>query len=197
MLIVKSEIYGKRAQKLERKLEFRRNQVAERVRFGRIWAGDALFGPVGPAVREKGNKEKLTIMVSDSRQLEEVNVLASDANWAWPAALQDIFRPRGVNLLVAKSVDGFVNIIGRKRIHTTIVDMDSERSNGLATIKIIRMNYPLLPCILLSSEVGESVLSKALRLDVFSVIDKPVDMGVLREQLNRLFMKKYNSGIFA
>ena len=136
-------------------------------------------------------------MVSDSRQLAEVNVLASDANWAWPAALQDIFRPRGVNLLVAKSVDGFVNIIGRKRIHTTIVDMDSERSNGLATIKIIRMNYPLLPCILLSSEVGEAVLSKALRLDVFSVIDKPVDMGVLREQLNRLFMKKYNSGIFA
>ena len=137
------------------------------------------------------------IMVSDSRQLEEVSVLASDANWAWPAALQDIFAPRGVSLLVAKSVDEFVNIIGRKRIHTTIVDMDSERSNGLATIKIIRMNYPLLPCILLSSEVGEAVLSKALRLDVFSVIDKPVDMGVLREQLNRLFMKKYNSGIFA
>jgi len=29
------------------------------------------------------------------------------------------------------------------------------------------------------------------------VIAKPVDMGVLLEVLNRLFMKKYNSDIFA
>ncbi|GAH06814.1 unnamed protein product, partial [marine sediment metagenome] len=35
-----------------------------------------------------------------------------------------------------------------------------------------------------------------LRLDVFSVIGKPVDMNILLEQLNRLFVKKYNSDIF-
>jgi hypothetical protein len=29
------------------------------------------------------------------------------------------------------------------------------------------------------------------------VIDKPVDMGVLQEQLNRLFIKKYSSNVFA
>ena len=136
-------------------------------------------------------------MVSNLSQLEEINVLASEANWAWPQALRYIFRPRGVNLMVAENAVEFVNIIGRKRIHTTIVDMDSEQSNGLATIKIIRMDYPLLPCILLSSAAGESLLGKALRLDVFSVIDKPVDMIVLREQLNRLFIKKYNSDVFA
>jgi DNA-binding NtrC family response regulator len=98
---------------------------------------------------------------------------------------------------MAENAVEFVNIIERKRIHTTIVDMDSEESNGLATIKIIRMDYPLLPCILLTSAAGESLLGKALRLDVFSVIDKPVDMSVLQEQLNRLFVKKYNSDIFA
>jgi len=135
-------------------------------------------------------------MVSNVSKFDEVNVLASEANWAWPEALRDIFRPRGVNLLVAENADEFVNIIERKRIHTTIVDMDSEESSGLATIKIIRMDYPLLPCILLTSDAGKSLLGKALRLDVFSVIDKPVDMYVLREQLNRLFIKKYNSGIF-
>lgn len=136
-------------------------------------------------------------MVSNLSKLEEINVLASEANWAWPEALRYIFRPRGVNLLMAENAAEFVNIIERKRIHTTIVDMDSEQSNGLATIKIIRMDYPLLPCILLTSAAGESLLGKALRLDVFSVIDKPVDMSVLQEQLNRLFVKKYNSDIFA
>ena len=51
-------------------------------------------------------------------------------------------------------------------------------------------------------ELGEvNVLASgeamALGLDVFGVIDKPVDMGVLLEVLNRLFMKKYKSDIFA
>ena len=127
----------------------------------------------------------------------EVNVLASEANWAWPEALRAVFRPRGVNLLVAENADEFVHIIERKRIHTTIVDMDSGVSNGLATIRIIRMDYPSIPCILLSSAAGESLLGKALRLDVFSVIDKPVDMRVLRAQLHRLFIKRYDSYIFA
>lgn len=135
-------------------------------------------------------------MVSNLSKLEEVNVLASHANWAWPEALRCIFQPRGVNLLVAETAAEFVNIIERKRIHTTILDMDSQESDALATIKIIRMDYPLLPCILLASTVGKALLGQALRLDVFSVIDKPVDMHILQEQLNRLFLKKYQSTIF-
>ncbi|MCJ7777605.1 MAG: response regulator [Sedimentisphaerales bacterium] len=135
-------------------------------------------------------------MVAMRAQHSEFNILASEANWAWPEALRDIFEPRGVNLLVAHSAGEFVDVIKQKRIHTTIVDMDSEIS-GLMTIRIIRMNYPLLPCILLASEVGATMLSKALQLDVFSVIDKPVDMEVLQDQLNRLFIKRYHSDIFA
>jgi len=34
-------------------------------------------------------------------------------------------------------------------------------------------------------------------MDVFSVISKPVDMVILQEQLNRLFIKKYNSYVFS
>ena len=136
-------------------------------------------------------------MVSNLSKLEEVNLLASGANWAWPQAVRNILQPRGINLLVAEDPNEFVHIIERRRIHTTIVDMDSEKSNGLATIKIIRMDYPLLPCILLTSAANEAVLGKALQLDVFGVIDKPVDMGLLQQVLNRLFLKKYNSDIFA
>ena len=99
--------------------------------------------------------------------------------------------------MVAENAGDFVHIIGNRRIHTTIVDMDSERSSGLATVKIIRMDFPRLPCILLTSRANQDVLGKALQLDVFGVVDKPVDMDVLRELLNRLFVKRYNSNIFA
>lgn len=135
-------------------------------------------------------------MVLEETKFDDVNVLASGAGWGWPDALRYIFRPRGVNLLVAENAGEFVNIMRRKRIHTTIVDMGS-KPGGLATIKIIRMDYPMQPCILLSEKPGEAVLREALGLEVFSVIDKPVNMGILREQLHRLFIKKYNRDNFA
>ena len=135
-------------------------------------------------------------MVYETAKFDEINVLASQADWAWPMALREIFQPRGINLLVAQGTNDFVQIIQQKRIHTTIVDMDSEKSSGMATVRIIRMEYPMLPCIMLASCAGQAILNKALQLDVFSVIDKPVDLNVLREQLHRLFIKKYNCDIF-
>ena len=136
-------------------------------------------------------------MPTERSQLDEINVLASAANWAWPEALRELFKPRGVNLMVAENPGDFVNIIARRRIHTTIVDMDSERSNGLATVKIIRMDFPLLPCILLTTQADQDVLGKALQLDVFGVIDKPVNMNILHQLLHRIFVKRYNSDLFA
>ena len=136
-------------------------------------------------------------MVAQWSQLDEVNVLASAANWAWPQALRDLFQPRGVNLLVAQDAGEFVHIIANRRIHTTIVDMEWGQAGGLTTVRLIRMDYPLVPCILLTSRVDQDILGKALQLDIFGVVGKPVDMEVLRELLNRLFLKKYNSDLFA
>ncbi len=139
----------------------------------------------------------LYLMVNGMSNIDEVNVLASMAGWAWPNALQDIFKPRGVNLMVARDSAEFVDVIEQRRIHTAIVDMDTEKSNGLATIKLIRLDYPRLPCIMLKDKSDDNVLTRALELDVFGVVNKPVDMNILKFLLNRLFQKKYNSDIFA
>jgi DNA-binding NtrC family response regulator len=137
-------------------------------------------------------------MVADLLQSDEVNVLASQADWDWPLALRDIFRPRGVNLLVADSTNDIVNVLRHRRIRTTIVDTGPGAPGaGLWTLKIIRMEQPLMPCILLASGITEMMLEEALQLDAFSVIDKPVDMNILKDQLNRLFVKKYSSHIFS
>ncbi|HLB74828.1 MAG TPA: hypothetical protein VJJ98_12470 [Sedimentisphaerales bacterium] len=153
-------------------------------------------GSTDSGVRQNGE------LTANPASGSEVNVLASQANWAWPAAVREIFRPRGVNLLVAENAGDFVSIIKNKRIHTTILDVDSGVWSALTTVRIIRMDFPLMPCILLSSPPQgdgeqEALLGNALRLNVFSVIDKPVDMGLLREQLNRLFIRRYGSHIFA
>jgi DNA-binding NtrC family response regulator len=127
---------------------------------------------------------------------EQVNILASASDWAWPQAVRQIFEPRGVNLLLAGDIDEFVVVLGSHRIHAAIIDLDSQ-SCGLAAIRVIRIGHPILPCLILKSRPDEELLGKALALEVFSVLEKPVELGILQRQLDRLFVKRYNSGIFA
>ncbi len=141
--------------------------------------------------------QKHVDMTEQPSEPSEINVLVSDADWAWPEAVRTIFMPRGINALLATEANDVLDIIEQRRIHIAIVDMDSQRLSGLGTIKMIRAHYPLLPCILVARVTERELLSNALELDVFSVITKPVDMDVLLGQLNKLFIKRYNSTIFA
>ena len=128
---------------------------------------------------------------------EKINVLANGSKWAWPEAMRCIFTPCGVDLLIVKAPEEALVLIRQRRIHTAILDMDSENLSGLGTAKILRSQYPHLPCILLSGSSESRLLSDALGLDVFSVIAKPVDMVILQQQLNRLFVKRYDNEVFA
>ena len=128
--------------------------------------------------------------------LNEINVLIDQSKWDWAEAIRRVFEPRGVNAIVASDAMEALEVLDRRRIHTAIVDMESEQISGLGIIRVMRGKYPSLPCILLSNEPKGRLLSNALKLDVFSVIGKPVNMGILQEQLDRLFVKRYNSAVF-
>lgn len=128
--------------------------------------------------------------------INEINVLIDQSKWDWAEAVRRVFEPRGINAIVASGAMEALEILDRRRIHTAIVDMESERPSGLGIIRVMRGRYPSLPCILLSNEPKGRLLSSALELDVFSVIGKPVNMGILQEQLDRLFTKRYNSTVF-
>jgi DNA-binding NtrC family response regulator len=146
-------------------------------------------------------KEELAVwekilMLYELSGSEQVNLLASDSDWAWPEAMRQIFEPRGVNLLVAGKIDEFVVVLQGRRIHAAIIDLDSQ-SGGLAAIRVIRMVKPTLPCLVLKSCPDEDLLGKALELEVFSVLEKPIALEILQRQLDRLFVKRYNSEIFA
>jgi DNA-binding NtrC family response regulator len=135
-------------------------------------------------------------MMYENLQGGQINVLVSEADWAWPVAVREIFLPRGISMMLARRPSEVTDIMQHRRIHTAIVDMDAENLNGMGTIRIIRAQNPLLPCILLAHDVEQKMLSKALELDVFSVIGKPVDFDVLVGQLDRLFTRRYNCDVF-
>jgi DNA-binding NtrC family response regulator len=136
-------------------------------------------------------------MMYESLQGGQINVLVSEADWAWPMAVREIFLPRGVSMMLARRPEDVLDIMQQRRIHTAIVDMDSDDFSGPGVIRIIKACNPLLPCILLAKTVEQKVLSKALEMEVFSVIGKPVDFDVLLGQLDRLFTRRYNCDVFS
>ncbi len=127
---------------------------------------------------------------------EHMNVLASQAGWAWPVALRQLFEPRGVNLLMARDSNEFVNILSQRRIHTTIIDADAT-ADAMGVLRIIRLQYPMVPCIVLKKQPERNLLTEVLDMDVFGVVDKPVNIDILKGLLNRLFVKRYDSLIFS
>ncbi len=135
-------------------------------------------------------------MVESVPQSSEVNLLASQGCWAWPKAVVELFKPRGVNLIVVNSPAEFTQVLRHKRVHATIVDADAGMGQ-LAALRTIRTDYPRVPCLVLASECGQDIMDHALGMDVFSVIRKPVDMQIFRQQLDRLFVKRYSSHVFA
>jgi len=130
-------------------------------------------------------------------QPESVNVLLSDANWAWPQAVTTIFQPRNINALVADCSRDMVHLVASNRIHLAILDAALDDLSGLRTLKIIRKHDEHVPSILLAHGVDEDFLAEALRLGVFSVLDKPVDLSLLAGMIDRLFVKNYASNMFS
>ena len=136
-------------------------------------------------------------MVPRFSQPDNVNVLISNAPWAWPRAVEEIFQPRGVNALLARDSGEIVNLIDTSRIHLAILDSGEDELTGIQTLRLIRQHNARVPCILLTQQIDKHLLSQALNLGVFSVVAKPVDMQLLAQQINRLFIKYYDSQLFS
>ena len=128
---------------------------------------------------------------------QSVNVLITDASWAWPQAVSEIFQPRGINALLANTGGEIVRLVSNNKIHLAILDSVVKDLTGMQALKVVRQHDPLVPCILLAQQPEKRFLAEALALNAFSVLAKPVDLSLLAEQIDRLFIKCYASDMFS
>lgn len=135
-------------------------------------------------------------MMSRISQSEPINVLLSNANWAWPQAVRELFQPRGINALMADSAKDILRLISTEKIHLAILDTSLNDVPGVQALGMIRRHNRSLPCILLAEKATDQLLSSALALNAFCVITKPIDMGLLAHQVHRLFTRYYASNLF-
>jgi len=154
-----------------------------------------------------------------------LNVLLTEADDLWAEQLPRLLEPQGVRTIRVVSVDQAVEVIEHVPIHAAVVGigagkMDGNRlperaegllaqkssvpfsgpTAGLKLLRIIRRLHPTPPAVVVRGRLfdrrsDERLLSEALKLEAFSVLDQPVELEQLLETLRRL-LQRYYGGVW-
>ena len=120
------------------------------------------------------------------------SLLITDDDRAFRETLDEAFRPRGYRTHLAADGVEALEIVRREPIHLLLVDMHMPRLTGLETLQAVKADRRELPCILVSAALDEEIRSQAAAADVFSILEKPVALEVVRRAVRDAFRQTYS-----
>jgi DNA-binding NtrC family response regulator len=126
-----------------------------------------------------------------SPQLNEYSILITDDDRNCREALRDIMEPQGFKTFLAECGEEALEITQAQTVHLAILDMHMPTLTGLETLSLLRQIRALLPCILVSADVTESLMRQAWQAHAYSVIPKPVSKNVVIHTVVRALIRVY------
>jgi CheY-like chemotaxis protein len=124
-------------------------------------------------------------------QLTHPNVLITDDDRDFRLSLADALTRRGyVPILAADGLEA-LDVIQHGNIHLALMDVHMPRLDGLGTLETVRTKHPDMPCILMSAELDEAIVARAIALRTPEVLRKPFRLQVLAEKMERLMEAAY------
>ena len=124
--------------------------------------------------------------------VETPSLLITDDDRDFRETLGGVFESRGFRTLLAGDGQEAVQIVQSEPVHLVLLDMHMPRLTGLETIRQVKRLRAVLPCILLSAALDESLAQAALQADAFSVLSKPVAVADLASVVNRAMQQTYD-----
>lgn len=124
-------------------------------------------------------------------QLTHPNVLITDDDRDFRLSLADALTRRGyIPILAADGLEA-LDVIQHGNIHLALMDVHMPRLDGLGTLETVRTRHPDMPCILMSAELDEAIVARAIALRTPEVLRKPFRLQVLAEKMERLMEAAY------
>ncbi|XZE32080.1 response regulator [Pirellulaceae bacterium SH501] len=124
-------------------------------------------------------------------QLTHPNVLITDDDRDFRLSLADALTRRGyIPILAADGLEA-LDVIQHGNIHLALMDVHMPRLDGLGTLETVRTRHPDMPCILMSAELDETIVARAIALRTPEVLRKPFRLQVLAEKMERLMEAAY------
>jgi CheY-like chemotaxis protein len=127
-------------------------------------------------------------------RLETPRLLITDDDRDFRATLVDALRQRGFDTLEAGDGQEALDMLDHERIHLLLLDMHMPRLSGLETMRRIRqLNRDIvLPCILISAALDDTLVAQARDAAAFSVLPKPIRLPQLTMAVHDALRKTYN-----
>ncbi len=79
-----------------------------------------------------------------------------------------------------------------QEVHLVLLDMHMPKLTGLETLRQVKRFNALLPCILLSAGLNDSLIRQAELAQAFSVLSKPVSRQQLTSTVDAAMRRIYN-----
>jgi DNA-binding NtrC family response regulator len=139
--------------------------------------------------------------------VNRLNVLLTDDEvhpQPWAVHLPRLLEPQGVRAIRVGTVQEALGVIEREPIHAAVVAMSppppttaETLPGGLKLLRVIQRITPTPPAVVVRDRafdrrVDDRLLSEALKLSVFTVLDQPVGLEDMLETLRRLLQRHYS-----
>jgi len=108
-------------------------------------------------------------------------LLITDDDRSLRQTLADALSRCGLDIATAGDGDEAMRLFDSGEVHLVIADFHMPRVNGLDLIRHIRSRNLILPCILISAEMSDTVRDEAQRMRNCGVFDKPLRLATLRQ----------------
>ena len=123
--------------------------------------------------------------------IERPQLLITDDDRDFRETLQDLFRGRGYQTLLAANGEEAVRIVNEQEVHVVLMDFQMPRLTGIETVRRMRAQNDRLPCILISGAVNDEVLAQAEEVAIFHVLQKPVSISEIRGSVRDALRQVY------
>jgi CheY-like chemotaxis protein len=123
-------------------------------------------------------------------------ILISDDDIAFRETLCGALEPEGYRTLEAGDGEQALHIVRSENVHLVLLDIHMPKLSGLEVMRLVRQFKSLLPCILLSADLDETLERQARMLRAFSVLAKPVSLQQVKSVVEMAIRQVYNQPEF-
>ena len=120
------------------------------------------------------------------------SLLITDDDVDFRATLREVFEPRGFRTLLAGDGEEALDIVQREPVHLVLLDMHMPRLTGLEALRRVKLYRPVLPCILISARLDESIMQAALAANAYRVLPKPIGLRTITEVVAQALADVYH-----
>jgi len=124
--------------------------------------------------------------------LDAPSLLITDDDRDFRETLREVFANRGFHTLLAKDGHEAVQIVRREQIHIVLLDMHMPRLSGIETIRRVKEVRAVVPCILISAKLDDTLAEEARQADAFTSLSKPITLPEITQTVSQAMKLTYD-----